>query len=390
MRRRVPLVWKNLTHHRQRLLIAVCGVGFAVVLMFTEIGFRNALFDSTVKIFRDLDADVIVASKAYYSLISQETFSRRRIEQARGCPGVGGVFPLYVEMFGAAWKNPDHVAIPIRVLACDPADPVFSNPGIRQCIAALSQPDTAIVDRQSKPKYGFPDAPTELLGLRGAELCSRSVRVVGSFAMGCDFMIDGTVIVSSASLAGYRPLRAWGKDPLSVVDLGIVQVVKGADVRKVIEDLRRILPPDVSIDSKEAFVAREIRFWNDSTPVGYVFFLGVVIGFLVGVVICYQIIYADISDHMAEFATLKAMGYRNRYFIGFILGEALYLSVLSFVPGLLISAAIYQGLARVTGLLMLLTVPRAALVFSLTLAMCTFSGALAMRKVLAADPADLF
>jgi hypothetical protein len=35
-------------------------------------------------------------------------------------------------------------------------------------------------------------------------------------------------------------------------------------------------------------------------------------------------------------------------------------------------------------------VPRAAFVFLLTAAMCLFSGVLAMRKVLAADPADLF
>jgi len=47
-------------------------------------------------------------------------------------------------------------------------------------------------------------------------------------------------------------------------------------------------------------------------------------------------------------------------------------------------------LADYTGLLMMLTVPRAALIYGLTLAMCIVSGCLAMRKLLAADPADLF
>ena len=114
------------------------------------------------------------------------------------------------------------------------------------------------------------------------------------------------------------------------------------------------------------------------------------IGFLVGVVICYQVIHADVGDHLAEFATLKAMGYPNRYFVGFVLAESVYLSLLSFIPGMLLSLGLYAALAHWTGLLMILNVPRAASVLLLTLAMCVVSGCLAMRKVLAADPAELF
>ena len=137
-------------------------------------------------------------------------------------------------------------------------------------------------------------------------------------------------------------------------------------------------------------IERERNFWRHSTPIGYIFLVGTVIGFLVGMVICYQIINADIADHMPEFATLKAMGYRNRYFVGFVLMESVYLSLLSFVPGMLVSLGLYEALARSTGLLMILNVPRAASVLLLTLAMCIASGCLAMRKVLAADPAELF
>ncbi len=107
-------------------------------------------------------------------------------------------------------------------------------------------------------------------------------------------------------------------------------------------------------------------------------------------IICYQIINADIADHMPEFATLKAMGYPNRYFVGFVLLESTYLSLLSFVPGVLASYVLYEALARSTGLLMILNPSRVATVFLLTLAMCITSGCLAMRKVLAADPAELF
>ncbi len=72
-------------------------------------------------------------------------------------------------------------------------------------------------------------------------------------------------------------------------------------------------------------------------------------GFIVGVIICYQVIYSDIADHMPEFATLKAMGYPNRYFIGLVLQMSLYLSLIGYLPGLLVSAALYQGLATLDG-----------------------------------------
>lgn len=142
--------------------------------------------------------------------------------------------------------------------------------------------------------------------------------------------------------------------------------------------------------TKPDAIAREEQFWKWSTPIGSVFLTGLIIGFVVGVIICYQIIYSDIADHMGEFATLKAMGYGNGYLIRFVLEESVYLSVLAFIPGLLISLVLYYGVGYFTGLLMELTPGLGLLVFLLTLAMCAVSGSLAMRKVLAADPADLF
>jgi len=43
MNLRTPLAWKNLTHDVRRLAVAVSGVAFAVILIFMELGFLNAL-----------------------------------------------------------------------------------------------------------------------------------------------------------------------------------------------------------------------------------------------------------------------------------------------------------------------------------------------------------
>lgn len=390
LQHRIPLAWLNLIHDRRRLLVAVSGIGFAVVLMFMQTGFKNALFDSTVQILHDLNADLVLVSKARYALPANQTFNIARIYQARACDGVRAAYPLYIERPRAVWKQPDGRGIPIRVLACDPSDPVLLIPEVARYAEALKQQGTVLIDEKNKSIYGQPDARTPWSEWNDVTLAGRSIRLVGTFHLGTDFANDGNLFMSSTNFAKFFASRAPGGDALEVVDLGVVQLDEGADPQEVKRRLAAELPSDVAVYTKAEMIARERGFWSNSTPVGYIFLLGTVIGFLVGVIICYQIIHSDIADHMPEFATLKAMGYRNQYFIVFVLMESVYLSLLSFIPGMLVSYALYEALARSTGLLMILNVQRAVTVLLLTLAMCIASGCLAMRKVVAADPAELF
>jgi putative ABC transport system permease protein len=388
---RIPLAWKNLTHDRRRLSVAISGIGFAVVLMFMQTGFKNALFDSTVQILQELNADLVLIAKARYALPANQTFAISRIYEAKECAGVRAAYPLYIERPRAVWKQPDGRGLPIRVLACDPSDPVLLLPEVAQHADALKQQGAVLIDEKNKSVYGPPGPRVPWNQWQGVTLASRSIQLVGAFRLGTDFANDGNLFMNLANFAKFFPSRAApGRDPLEVVDLGVVQLEKGADPQEVKRLLMARLPDDVAVFTKTEMIERERNFWSRSTPIGYIFLVGTVIGFLVGMIICYQIINADIADHMPEFATLKAMGYRNRYFVGFVLMESVYLSLLSFLPGTLVSLGLYEALAHSTGLLMILNVPRAASVLLLTLAMCVASGCLAMRKVLAADPAELF
>ena len=387
-----PLARKNLAYNVRRLTVAAAGIGFAVVLMFMELGFQNALFTSMVKIITELDADLLLKNKAQYALLSKQSFGYQRVCQARDCPGVAAVYPFYMESVAAEWKPAVRgKPYPIRTLAFNLDDPVFLTPEIRAQVEALRAPDTALIDSRSKAEYQVPASLALLRRQRGEELANRAIRLVGAFPMGTDFANDGNLVMSDVNFARYFPYRAGGDDPLSAVDLGIVRVKPGADLRAVQQSLKqRFRQADVGVFLKEDFIRSEIRFWDRSTPIGYIFLVGTIMGFIVGVIICYQIIYSDVADHMAEFATLKAMGYQNRYFIGVVLQMSFYLSILGYIPGLLISLAMYSGLAHQTGLLLEMQLSQAVLVFVLTLGMCIASGCLAMRKVLAADPAELF
>jgi putative ABC transport system permease protein len=124
--------------------------------------------------------------------------------------------------------------------------------------------------------------------------------------------------------------------------------------------------------------------------VGYVFTLGTIIGFFVGAVIVYQILFTDISHHLPEYATLKAIGYTNLFLSGIVLSEAFFLAAIGFVPGLLAARELFGLAERNTQLPMRMSGFIGMEVLGLTLAMCALAGLLAMRKLSAADPAEIF
>lgn len=397
---RVPLAWCNLTHDLRRLVLAAGTVGFAVLLMFLQLGFLNALFDSTVALINTLDTDLVITSKGRYTMAISEAFPLRRIEQARAVTGVASSSPVYVEAYqaivspqsppegdpstGDGGKGKAPVRAPIRLVAVDPATAPFIDAALNAALDDLRTPLTALADRRSRDNYG-PLVTGSRLAVSG-----RRLEIVGEFELGTDFTSDGTLIVGSDTLDLLLPRRYPNFDGLGNVDIGIVRLEPGADAADVCRRVEGALPRDVSVQTKAAFIGREILFWRKNTPIGFVFLLGLGLGFIVGIIVCYQILATEISDSMPELATLKAMGYSPRFFLALILEECLYLATLGFIPGVLAAAAGYAALAAVTGLPMRLTPDRMALVYLLTLGMCVASGLLAIRRLNSAAPADLF
>lgn len=387
---RTPLAWKNLTHDVRRLLLATSGIAFAALLMCMQLSFQDALFDSTLALVRMLNADLVITSRAKYTVIVRETFCRRRLVQALQVPGVSWVQPLYVETQFSMLRNftSRGEGEPIRVLGCEP-DP--QRPPLRLGARAnalwlrLRQAGTALYDARSRVEAFGPMAVGQQV-----ELAGQTVRLVGRFDLGTDFANDGNLIVSSETYRRLFGRTSPAQDALAAVDIGLVRLKRGADARGVQDMLRQMLPDDVKVLTIGELERQELRFWQRSTPIGYVFHAGVLLGFLVGVIICYQILYSDIADHMPEFATLKAMGYRAAYFISVVLQEAGLLSLLGFWPGIAGSWLLCRLVAWRTGLPVGLSFMLLLEVFVLTVAMCVFSGVLTMRKVLASDPAELF
>jgi putative ABC transport system permease protein len=387
---RTPLAWLNTTSSFSKLLLASSGIGFAVVLMFMQIGFLNGLFDSTVQVLRLLDAELIIISPARYTVPSEQRFSFGLIQRARGVADVQSVQPLYIDRSMSEIRVIGHVSRSIRTLGVPRDGDVFLDPSMNEKCRLLIDTNFALVDRKSKEKYGFEKYDRDKMIAQEVELSGRGVELRDWVDIGTDFVYDGSLIVSDQGVEHFFPFRNGANPPLAAVDLGLVKINKGADPLVVQRELQSLLGDAVQVMQRETLIRREIRFWATNTPIGIIFSIGTIMGLFVGVIICYQILFTDIHDHIAEFATLKAMGYGPYYFLKFVMLQSFYLSIAGFMPGWLASWLLYLGLAEWTGLVMRLTPMRILLVFCLTFLMCTISGALAVRKLWSADPATLF
>lgn len=392
---KTPIAWRNLTHNKRKLVIAIAGVAFAVTLMFQQTGFENALFDSTVEVVKQTDCDVVIYNRARFALSSELRFQKYYLDMAAGVEGVRSASPLYIDNTIALFHAKGSKPRPIRVLGCELDDHIFNSVEINQQLSNLKRKQTALIDRLSKLDFGFRFSGDQIVGNRRGELLDKEIELVGTFQMGRDFAHEGNLIMSKRNFSyyfGYRGMdrRAVGYDPLSVVDLGLIKGTPGTTAEALKTRVRDTLPNAVVVMTKDEFIAREIAFWSASTPIGIIFKIGAAMGFAVGIIICYQILATDIADHISELATLKAMGYSDNYFRSLVISESLILSILGFIPGLLFSLLIFEINAQVTGLIMLMTIPRAALILGLTILMCLISGFIAMRKLLLADPASLF
>ncbi|MEM9165368.1 MAG: FtsX-like permease family protein, partial [Cyanobacteria bacterium P01_F01_bin.4] len=187
-------------------------------------------------------------------------------------------------------------------------------------------------------------------------------------------------------------IRYFSPRTLTVINLGLIKLKPEANVEKTTQTLRRLLPEDVDVYTKAGIIEHDKNYWLQATSIGFIFGLGVLVSFIVGIVIVYQILFTDIRDHLPEYATMKAMGYRSQYLFNVVLQEAFILAVMGYIPGLIIALGLYEMTLRATAgtLPMQMTLSRVVLVLIMTALMCGVSGMISVRKAIATDPAEVF
>ncbi|MDB9374919.1 ABC transporter permease DevC [Nodularia sphaerocarpa] len=382
--RKIPLAWRQLMKQKGRFLVALCGITFADFLMLMQLGFQSALYDSNTRFHELLQADVVLVSRQAQNLGLLSSFPRRRLFQAANLSEVESVNPLYVRL--GVWKSPQtKLDESILVIGFNPEKPAFNLPAVNQKLDQIKYPNTLLFDRNSSGKYEQAIAQISEGKSITTELQGRKVKIGGLYEVGASFVANGSVITSDQNY-----LRIFSGQQPGQVNLGLINLKPGSDADLVAKALQSYLNDDVQVFTRQEFIDFEKKYWQENGAIGFIFSLGVTIGFFVGVIIVYQIIYSDVMDHLPEYATLKAMGYRNSYLLLVVFQEALILAICGFVPGGFVSFVMYAFTRNITKLPLFMTPDRIILVLILTIIMCLISGAIAMRKLNSADPADIF
>ena len=384
LRNRTPLGWLQLKHDKIKLLTAISGIAFADILIFMQLGFKNALYTANTQYPRQIQGDIVLTSTQATNFNELYTFPRRRLYQAMDVPGVESAEPVYIGSL--SWRNPQNrEKTSMTVIGFDPEKPAFNLPDVNSQLDKVKIPDTVLFDRASRGEY---DEVIERIE-RGETVTTESDRTTitigGLFEVGASFQDDGALITSEQNY-----LRLFPRKQAGTVSLGIIDLEPEADPETIRLQLNNYLPEDVKAYTHQEYVDAELEYIQSSTAIGFVFSLGTMMGFIVGIVIVYQVLSTDVNDHMAEYATFKAMGYKNSYLLFVVLEEAIILSIIGFLPSVAIAAGLYQLTAAATALPIALPASRAVTVLIMTILMCGISGAIATRKLQSADPADIF
>jgi putative ABC transport system permease protein len=381
---KIPLAWLQLKRERTRLLVALLGIAFADILMFMQLGFRDSLYYSNVRLHTNLLGDIVVINQQSDAILSMKTFSQRRLYKALDFQEVESVHPIYVAY--SSWKNPVNGRFrTLLIIGVNPEVNIFDLEGVEENLDKIKLPDVVLFDRSSRQEYGPIAAEFETTKTVTAEVGGRRVKVGGLFTLGASFGADGNLLTSDLNFLRIFPHRQPG-----LIDIGLIRLKPGADVEAVTQKLQDYLPRDVQVLTKEEFITYERNYWITSTAIGFIFTLGTIMGFIVGTVIVYQILYTEVTDHLAEYATLKAIGYTQNYLLIVILQEGLILAFLGYIPGLALALFLYQKAREATLLPVFMSAERAIMVLILTIIMCFVSGVIAVRKLRYADPADIF
>ena len=375
---KVPLAWRILSYDKRRTALALIGIFMAILLVFVELGFFYAVPRGGLLLYDNMRFDLLMASNNYEYQAQPGAFPLSQLDRVRASPDVQQVAPIY---FGyTKWKSGEGGLWPdVFVIGFDPASHIFTPESINLQTNALERAETVLVDSSTRPMFGPLDTG------RVVEIDDHKFTIGGRYVLGTGFMGLGVVMTSVANFARLFPLRGAG-----IVNLGAIQLKPGIDPDRAAGDLRKMIGSDVQIFTHQKLDAHETAYWTTRTSVGIIFGSGLLISFVVGIMIVYQIVSTQVSRQLPQFATLKAIGYRDRSLIATVSAMSLLIVVTGFVPALGAALGLYSVIRNQTLLPVAMSEMRLVAVFAAALIMALISALLSVGGLRRADPADVF
>ncbi len=372
------LAWRILVDQKGRTALATGGIFVAILLIFVELGFFMAVPQGGLLIYDHMRFDLLVCSNKYVFQSGSGQFPRARLEAAMTVAEVAQASPFYLGT--AKWQDTGGgLKLDIAVIGIDPRSGIFAVPDIERQLPALETPDTVLVDSTTRPLFG------PLTAGRVVELAGRRVAIGGQYVLGTGVLGLGIALASEANFFRLFPDR-----PPDTVNLGLVSLKPGADPERAAQALRAVLPADTQVFTRSGLVAQEVAYWTTRTGTGIIFGSGLVVSFVVGIMVLYQTLATQITRQLPQFATLKAIGYTNRYLNGVVLVESFLIMAVAFLPALGAALLVYKVVRSETLLPLRLGLAELGTVFAITLVMAAASAFLSLSGLRRADPAEIF
>jgi putative ABC transport system permease protein len=393
-----PLSIYNLKEGGWRTVLSISGISIAVTLIFMQLGFLGAVLDTAVLFYDNLKFDLVVRSPNYYHFCDANKFERSELSPLLNHPSVDSIQPFHVSL--GKWNYAEEsIQQGILIMGVDPAGKTFSahNSYIDlPDLGKLDRPRAILMDKKSRPQFlGAKNRERfneSQIGLN-VELNQKTCEVTGLFELGTGLAANGASVISESDFRDLFP--NYGDDDISI---GLLRLKNGGSENlemardKIVQTIggKSGGNSGIVVLTRGEVVRAEVMHWIGNTPIGFIFIAGVVVALIVGAIVVYIVLSSDISKQIGEYATLKAMGYRNSYLSRVVLEQAVILGVISYLVAFAVSLVLYEVVGKAANLPITMTLSRQAIVFTATIVMCCLSGSIAMQKLTKADPADLF
>jgi putative ABC transport system permease protein len=372
------VAWRILTDRKGRTALATGGIFIAILLIFVELGFFVAVPQGGMLIYDHMRFDLLMVSDKYLFQSESGQFSRARLDAALRVPEVAQASPVWLG--GGKWQDPaGGLKLDLSLIGLDPKAGVFAVPDIERQTEALLRPDTVLVDGATRSLFG------SLAPGRAIDIAGRRMTIGGDYTLGTGFLGLGVALAGEANFFRLFPYR-----PKDSVNLGLVRLKPGADPDRAAQALRAVLGADTRVFTRPELEAHEVEYWTTRTATGLIFGSGLVVSFVVGIMVLFQTLATQITRQLPQFATLKAIGYRDRYLDAIVLIQSFLITAVAFVPALGAALLIYAVVREETLLPLSLSPATLAAVFAITLVMSAISAILSLGGRRRADPAEIF
>ncbi len=374
--------WRNLKQSPLRMLIAIGGVAFAVVLVTCEIGMMFGMTRNASILVDRSRADLLVSSPANKTFDFASPIYQRKIYQVRSVPGV-----IRVEEFNAmmsVWKLERGGNAACQIIAFEHKGRLA--PKLNMVAGQtedLSSPEAVIIDQSARRMLGYPEVGDTV------EILRSRARIVGICRDMQSFSTIPMVFTSLRQGDAYGWIRGGGKESSNRKSMYfLVQTAPGAD-RATVGSLIGQRVREIEVHTRESLSWRTRRFWLIETGMGMAFLGVAFLGLLVGGVILSQTLFAMTMEKLSEYGVLRALGASMPEISSVVLQQGLICGAAGLGLGLLLSFGL-QALARSVGTDLEIGATLVAIVSVTALLLSACASLLSISRLRKLEPAMIF